>query len=115
MLPVLSALSYARQHQIAWDKRYERRFNKLLGAKDKASAQARVALMDYYVGEAYGEQLVCAVAFDGARAADLIELYEECDIQPTHSPMPRNHGSPLRGYSLKIIRDGTAKESCTFE
>ena len=115
LLPVLRALDQALVKNDIWDKQYEAAFASLAQAKDNASAQARVALMDYYIGEAYGEELVCAVAIDGARSRRFVELYEDCDIKPTVSPVPRTRTLPLRRYALTIIVEGTAKESCTYE
>ena len=114
-MPVLLALEKALNKNDIWDKHYENAFAALLRAKDKASAEARVALMDYYVGESFGEELVCAVALDGKRSARFLELYDACDIQPKQSSVPRAHSSPIRGYAMKILQEGSAKESCAYE
>src|SRR6185312_15879276 len=53
--PVLSARNQASRKNDWWDEDYEKEVNLLLNAKDKISSEARVALMDYYIGEAYGE------------------------------------------------------------
>jgi hypothetical protein len=115
LLPVLDARDVASRKNDWWDKGYEKAFTALLEAKDEASKEARVALMDYYVGEAYGEELVCAVALDGGKATSLLELYSSCDIKPTHSTVPRNRTLPLRGYALEMLKKGLVKESCTYE
>ena len=115
LMPVLNALDNALKKDDIRDKKYQSAFGRLMRASDSASAQARVALMDYYIGEAYGEELVCAVALDGKRSRPFLELYEGCDIQPTASPVPRTRTLPLRRYALKIIEEGKAKESCTYE
>ena len=114
LLPVLEARDEASRKNDWWDKGYESAFGVLLNAKDDDSRQARVALMDYYVGEAYGEELVCAVALDGSEAGRFLELYSRCDIKPTRSSVPRNHALPLRGYALKMLKEGHVKESCTY-
>jgi len=72
-------------------------------------------LMDYYVGESFDEELVCAVAMDGKRSVRFLDMYDACDIRPKQSSVPRTHSSPTRGYAIKIIKEGSAKESCTFE
>jgi hypothetical protein len=114
LLPVLEALNEARPgHE--WDSGYERSFEALLKGGDDASVEARVALMDYYVGEAYAEELVCAVARDGPRMAILLELYSRCDIQPSRSSASRDRGLPLRAYALALLNEGRVKESCTYE
>jgi hypothetical protein len=113
LLPVLDALAAAAKKSDFFDKTYTRAFGALLAARDAASREARVALMDYYVGEGNGEELVCAVALDGSRR--LLELYSVCDIQPMRSPVPRDRFLPLRGYALNMIRKGHVVEQCTFE
>ena len=115
LFPVLHARDEASRKNDWWDKGYESAFESLLRAKDKASQQARVALMDYYVGEAYGEELVCAVARDGSEATSLLELHTQCDIKPKHSTAQRNRTLPLRDYAMKILKDGSVKESCTYK
>lgn len=115
LLPVLHARDEASRKNDWWDKGYEIAFEALLSAKDESSRQARVALMDYYVGEAYGEELICAVARDGNEVASLLELYNRCDIKPEHSSAPRNRTLPLRAYALKMLKEGSVKKSCTYE
>jgi len=115
MVSVSKSLTDSGRKNDWWDKGYEKAFSSLLNAKDEASKEARVALMDYYVGEAYGEELVCAVALDGGKATSLLELYSSCDIKPTHSTVPRNRTLPLRGYALEMLKKGLVKESCTYE
>ncbi len=114
LLPVLDALRAAAAKSDWWDKGYAGKFQALLDAKDSASSEARVALMDYYVGEAYGEELVCAVALDGARSKSILQRYSKCDVTPSRSPVPRKHDGVLRGYALKMINDGDVVKSCTF-
>jgi hypothetical protein len=115
LLPVLKALDHAVKTNNIWDKSYEREFNKLLSSKDRPSIEARVALMDYYTGESFGEALVCSVAKNGKKSITFLEQYGACDISPTQDRMPRHHDSPLRGYALKIILENTAQASCTYE
>lgn len=91
LVPVLSALDRALRKNDIWDKKYENAFFALSQAKDKASIEARVALMDYYVRESYGEELVCAVALDGPSSIAYLELYERCSIRPNYEPVPRRH------------------------
>ena len=115
LTPVLVALDVAHRKKDIWDKSYERAFERLIAAKGIAAVQARVALMDYNIGESFGESLVCAVAKDGAQSMPFLKLYEACDIAPQRLLITRKHVSPLRGYALKIIQDGTLKASCTYE
>jgi len=115
LLPVLKALDAVAKKDDWFDKEYEQQFVKLLRAKDNASREARVALMDYYVGEHLGEELVCAVALDGIEIKPIVELYEKCDIKPTKSPVPRNRTLPLRAYVLEMLKRGHVKEDCTYD
>lgn len=113
LLPVLETLDKAAKKNDWFDKNYEQQFEKLLRAKDNASREARVALMDYYVGEGMGEELVCAVALDGNGIKPIVELYQRCDISPTISLVPRNRSLPLRTFVLKMLKQGHVKEDCT--
>lgn len=115
LLPVLNALDEAARKNDWWDKGYEKAFATLLKSEDEDSVRARVALMDYYVGEAYGEELVCAVALDGQNVERLLELHTRCDVKPRHSRAPRNRALPLRAYAQKLLKDGHVKDSCTYE
>ena len=112
MLPVLDAFAEAMKKNDYWDKRYEAAVDRLLRGQGTAAREARVALMDYYIGEAYGEELVCAVAKDGS--SKLLRLYSTCDIQPSRSPVPRDRTLPLRKYALEIIASGKGKDRCTY-
>ena len=87
-MPVLHALDRALKRNDIWDKEYETAFGKLMRAKDAASAEARVALMDYYVGESFGEELVCAVALDGARNISLLERYDIVNVTSLRRTLP---------------------------
>ena len=115
LLPVLKALENAQKKNDYFDKEYERQFDRLLKAKDKASREARVALMDYYVGEHFGEELTCAVALDCNQIKPIVELYQKCDIRPSLSPVARDRSLPLRGYVLEMLSKGHVKEQCTFD
>jgi hypothetical protein len=115
LLPVLDVLAEAVRKDDWFDKKYEQEFYRLLKSKDKASQEARVALMDYYVGEHFGEELVCAVALDGEAIKSTIITYQNCDIKPTRSPVLRNRSLPLRKYVLEILKRGNVKGECTFD
>jgi hypothetical protein len=115
LVPVLVARANARRKNDWWDKSYEDAITKLFNATDSTSSEARIALMDYYVGEAYGEELVCAVALDDRKVIDVLELYSRCDIKPAVSTEPRDRNLPLREYALKMLKEGNAKEGCSYE
>lgn len=113
LLPVLRATSEAVRKNDWSDKAYEAALDKLLDAKDDASKEARVALMDYPVAAAYAEQLSCLVSTGGDKALRYLELYSRCDIAPRHSPVPRNHShSRLRSITLQAWKAGNGKGSC---
>ncbi|MES2824567.1 MAG: hypothetical protein V4732_13260 [Pseudomonadota bacterium] len=113
--PVLLALGEAKKQNNYWFEPYENAFNTLISAKDESSKYARVALMDYYVGESYGESLVCAVALDGEGIKNHLNLYSKCDIKPKNIEFKRNHNSPLRGYAIEKLNAGNVLASCTYE
>ncbi len=112
-MPVLHALGEARRTNNIWNRKYERAFRKLMAKKDAASKQAKVALMDFYLGEHFGEDLVCVVAKDESRA--FLELYSACDIAPPKSGVERDHSLPLRQAALEILAAGSVNESCASE
>jgi hypothetical protein len=118
LLPVLDALEDARhdwsnyRYGTRSEQNYETQFERLLSAKDKSSRQARVALMDYYVGEGPGEELVCVVALDGEGIVPFLNLYDRCDISPYRSPVPRERDFLLRQYVREALRDGHIDEDC---
>src|ERR1700729_23451 len=85
LLPVIDALNEAVLKGDIWDKNYQNSFETLLKAKDTASKQARVALMDYNIGEELGEELSCAVVLDGNDMVKLLNLYNRCYIRPLSS------------------------------
>lgn len=111
--PVLRARHAAFEKGDAWDKGYEAAFYRLLSQKGPSAQQARVALMDYYIGEAYAEELVCSVAKDGSVA--LLKLYARCDIPPKAPSGERDRALPLRDYALAMISRGHVVAECTYE
>ncbi len=115
LLPVLNARDEAIRNNDWLDPQYENAIETLLQAKDAASSEARVALMDYAVGDAYDQELVCAVAYGGKAMIPLLQRYARCDIAPAHSTSARDHASPLRGLALKYLTEGSVSENCNFD
>ena len=75
--PVLLSLSEARRARREWDTAFETTFRRLLRLKDPDALEAKVALMAYYVGEHYGEEL--QNSFQPSTKADsLIKRYKIC-------------------------------------
>ena len=85
--PVLKALKIAESKNDWWDKAYEASFYSLIEAKGADAKEARVALLAYYVGEHYGEELVCAVEADGKAMIPLLERYKECRPRSSAEPV----------------------------
>jgi hypothetical protein len=112
--PVLVALE-ASDRSENHEKEYEAALGKLLGARGVFASQARVALMDYYVGEWPGEVLACAVALDEEDIVPILDQYDKCDIKPSASVARRDRTLQLRAFARELRRGGKAKESCTFE
>jgi hypothetical protein len=115
VLPILRAQADADARRADFDPTVEELLFDLLDRSDPVSIEAKVALMDYYLGEGNAESLVCSVALNGKAAESILLRYGTCDIQPSESPSPRDHTHPLRLQALKLIRSGKAKEGCTFE
>lgn len=115
LLPVLKAYDEAVHKNDLLDPQYENAIELLLQATDDASREARVALMDYDVGDAYDQELICAVAFDGKPMIPVLERYSRCDIAPSHATGTRDHNSPLRGETLKMLKEGHVSENCNFD
>jgi len=115
LLPVLDATEEALRKNNWSDEAYEAALDELLDAKDDASVEARVALMDYPVAAAYAEQLSCIVATGGKKALHYLELYTRCDIAPSRSPIPRDHTRKLRSAVIQAWKAGGGKGSCESE
>jgi len=113
--PVLNATQEAIRSNNWSDKSYEDALDRLLGGKDDASIEARVALMDYPIAAAYAELLTCTVATGGERALHYLELYSRCDVGPSQSPVSRDHSRTLRSTTLKAWKAGDGKGSCESE
>ena len=115
LLPVLDAMQRALRKGDWSDPAYEAAMDALLDAKDAASLEAKVALMDYATPSAYSSQLSCVVSTGGKKALHYLELYSRCDIAPSRSPVPRDHSSTLRSLTLQAWKATHGKGSCNFE
>ena len=106
--PVLKALKVAASKNDWWDKTYEKQFYRLIEAKSTDAREARVALMAYYVGEHYGEELVCAVEADGKGMIPLLDKYKQCRPVSSAEPIPSRFlvEPTLYGYALDGLRKG---------
>ena len=76
--PVLLARADEQQAGRSWDEKYEAAFYQLINSKDSHALEAQVALMAYYVGEHYGEELLCSLHKHASDALLLIEQYRTC-------------------------------------
>jgi hypothetical protein len=76
--PVLLPMAAARRARRDHDKAYVTAFEGLLESSDKDALEAQVALMAYYVGEHYGEELLASVLNRARRADSLVEYYAAC-------------------------------------
>jgi hypothetical protein len=112
--PVLVALE-ASDRSENHEKEYEAALGNLLGARGVYASQARVALMDYYVGEWPGEVLACAVALDEEDIVPILDQYDKCDIKLSTSVGGRDRTLQLRAFARELRRSGKAKESCSFK
>ena len=112
LLQVLNATAIAIREDNWFDKSYEASLDALLIGKDKVSIETRVALMDYPIAAAYSEELLCVVSTGGQKALHFLQLYSQCDIAPSHSPVPRDHSRELRSLTLKAWKATTGRGSC---
>ncbi len=76
--PVLLALTVANRSGQEWDTAYERAFYRLLEMKSPAAREAQVALMAYYTGEHYGEELLVLARAYRSQFDPLVRRYREC-------------------------------------
>jgi hypothetical protein len=110
--PVLKALRIAESKNDWWDKDYEKNSYSLIEAKGSDAKEARVALMAYYVGEHYGEELVCAVEADGQEMVPLLEKYKQCRPGSSAGPVSSRFLVPatLYDYALDGLKKGEKSE-----
>lgn len=76
--PVLLARVAWTRSDVYDDKTFEMAFDKFLNAKGASALEAKVALMAYYTGEHYGEELLEAVLDHQAQADPLVRRYRAC-------------------------------------
>jgi hypothetical protein len=76
--PVLIPMANARRARRDHDEKYVKAFESLLESRDKNALEAQVALMAYYVGEHYGEELLSSVQGRGRQADKLVQRYAAC-------------------------------------
>ena len=87
--PVVSARIEAAGREDWFDSTYEAAFYDLLESSDPWANEARVALLRYYVGEHYGEELLVSVSSEGEAVRTLLEAYRECRPETSAGPVPR--------------------------
>ena len=92
----------------------ERRFEALLNDRTKAGDEALAYLLNIYMGEHSGEELVCEVTNRGKRMVSLIDRYSSCTpltgLEPLHK-FVRGSGT-LPGMARAQILKG---ERCEYE
>jgi len=76
--PVLLARAAAIQSHREWDTTYEKAFYNLLKMKGPEAWEAQVALMAYYTGEHYGEELVEHALAHRKEFDPLVRRYRQC-------------------------------------
>ena len=110
ILPVLSGLVKAREEGDWYLPEYTGALHDLLREQSAVASEARIALLAYYVGEAYGEELVCAVSSDGASVLPLLEDYRRCRPQVALDPVPLALRASTFKYDVvrEMLRNGEA-------
>jgi hypothetical protein len=112
LLPVLAATAYATQTNDFHSGKYASALDTLIGAKDSASFEALVALLDYPIQPTWDDLISCYLSAGGDTSRKLLELYSRCDIAPSHSPITRNHDNALRSSILEKWHAGHGKGTC---
>jgi len=85
----------------------ERRFEALLENRTKAGDEALAFLLNVYLGEGPGQDLVCEVSSRGRRMLVLVESYAKCVPLTGLEPLPESvRGS---GALPKYARENLAK------
>jgi hypothetical protein len=92
----------------------EKRFYSILGNRSHAGDEAVAYLLNVYMGEHPGEELVCEVINRGKRMLTLIREYKRCTPLIGIEPLPKFvRGS---GYLQQYAEEGILKgEKCTSE
>ncbi len=81
--PVLLSLAAAIRSNREWDTDYEKAFYNLLKMKGPDAREAQVALMAYYVGAHYGEELLELARTHPLQFDPFVERYRLCRPQLT--------------------------------
>lgn len=76
--PVLLALAAHMRSNREWDAAYDKAFYKLLKMKGPDAREAQVALMAYYTGESYGEDLLELTRAHRLQFDPLVRRYRLC-------------------------------------
>jgi len=76
--PVLLARAAEIRSHREWDTAYEKAFYNLLKMKGPEAREAQAALMAYYVGEHYGEELVEHALAHRKEFDPLVRHYRQC-------------------------------------
>ena len=76
--PVLLARAAAIRSNREWDTTYEKAFYNLLKMKGPEAREAQVALMAYYTGEHYGEELLENALAHRKQFDPLVRRYRRC-------------------------------------
>lgn len=76
--PVLLARVAALEARREWDTTYEDAFYRLLRLRSPAAREAQTALMAYYTGEHYGEELLELTTSEPKVFAPLVAKYRIC-------------------------------------
>ena len=76
--PVLLASVAAQRQGRFPDQAFERELYQLLETQGTVALEAKVAMMSYYIGEHYGEELLEAALQDAMQSDALVARYEKC-------------------------------------
>jgi len=115
LAPVVTAREVASKKPDWSYPKYEEELDKLLADKSYSASRARVALMDYYVGEAFGEELVCAVAREGKTVLPLLQYHSRCDVKAKVKSSFRDRRPTLIEYTIHAIQIDDPDSVCNYD
>jgi len=111
VVPILKARLKAQEQNDWYLPEYTEPLHQLFREESDIAMEARIALLAYYIGEAYGEELFCAISQDGEEALPILTRYKACRPATVLDPTITNLVLGTTDYELvaEFIREG---QSC---
>ncbi len=108
IVPILEARIKARKLNDWYLPEYTEPLHQLFREDSPIAMESRIALLAYYIGEAYGEELFCAISQDGEDALPLLEQYQVCRPGTALDPKAAElvTGQAKYEFVAEFIREG---------